>query len=162
MTTLGTVDEPVDGDCFEALYRDSYAALVRLACLLLGHRAGVDAEEVVQEAFAELHRRWMVVETPGAYVRAAVVNGCRKSQRRAAMGRNRADALGESGPAVLGADHMADAIARLPDRQRAVVVLRFYEDMSEADIAAALRCRPGTVKSLASRALAELRRVIER
>ena len=156
------VDEPMGGGGFEALYRDRYLALVRLAYLLLGTRTSGEAEEVVQEAFAELHRRWALVEAPGPYVRAAVVNGCRRRQRRGAMDRVRVGARPERGPAALGADDMGDAIARLPDRQRAVIVLRYYEDMSEADIAAALGCRPGTVKSLASRALADLRRVIER
>jgi RNA polymerase sigma factor (sigma-70 family) len=59
-------------------------------------------------------------------------------------------------------DELRDALASLPMRQRAVLVLRFYEDMSEADIAATLGCRPGTVKSLSSRGLAALRQVIER
>ena len=59
-------------------------------------------------------------------------------------------------------DHLADAIARLPFRQRAVIVLRYYADMSEVEIADALDCRPGTVKSLASRALATLSKEIHR
>jgi RNA polymerase sigma factor (sigma-70 family) len=58
-------------------------------------------------------------------------------------------------------DHLADALAALPSRQRAVLVLRYYVGCSEAEIAAILDCRPGTVKSLASRALASLRGVLE-
>lgn len=102
MSTVGKVDEPMGGEGFEALYRDRYVALVRLAYLLLGTRASGEAEEVVQEAFAELHRCWALVEVPGAYVRTAVVNGCRKRQRRGAMDRVRVGALPERSPAALG------------------------------------------------------------
>lgn len=58
-------------------------------------------------------------------------------------------------------DELTDAIARLPFRQRAVIVLRYYADLTEADIANALECRPGTVKSLSSRALAALSKEIK-
>jgi RNA polymerase sigma factor (sigma-70 family) len=62
---------------------------------------------------------------------------------------------------ALGADELEDAVAKLPARQRAAVVLRYYGDLPDADIARALRCRPGTVRSLIHRALAELRKEIE-
>jgi RNA polymerase sigma-70 factor (sigma-E family) len=158
MTTLGLVEGAVDEHLFEAVYRERYVGLVRLAYLLLSSRH--EAEEVVQEAFAALHRRWASVDVPGAYVRTAVVNGCRSRQRRAAVERSTLYAADRDARG-LGADELFDAIAGLPQRQRAVIVLRYYEDMSEAEIAAALGCRPGTVKSLSSRALAELRRVVE-
>ncbi len=61
----------------------------------------------------------------------------------------------------LGADEVVDALAKLPMRQRAALVLRYYQDLSEADIAEALGVRPGTVKSLLSRGLDQLREVIE-
>jgi RNA polymerase sigma factor (sigma-70 family) len=64
------------------------------------------------------------------------------------------------GGVEFGFDELADAIARLPFRQRVVIVLRYYADLTEADIAHALGCRPGTVKSLASRALATLSKEI--
>ena len=68
-----------------------------------------------------------------------------------------------AGPPVVGldADELADALAMLPARQRAAIVLRFYSDLSEAATAAALGCRPGTVGSLVHRGLAQLRRVLE-
>jgi len=62
---------------------------------------------------------------------------------------------------VLGADELGDALAALPTRQRAAVVLRYYADLPDADIARTLRCRPGTVRSLIHRALADLRKTIE-
>ena len=67
-----------------------------------------------------------------------------------------------AGPAQLGADELWDAIQTLPFRQRAAIVLRFYEDMSEAEAAAVLGCRPGTIGSAVHRGLARLREVIER
>jgi RNA polymerase sigma factor (sigma-70 family) len=92
------------------------------------------------------------------------VNVCRSWQRsqqrehaRLRRARPRPDEPGD-----LGADELLDAVDALPFRQRAVLVLRYYLDLSEADIAQALGCRRGTVKSLASRGLEQLRRVIER
>jgi RNA polymerase sigma-70 factor (sigma-E family) len=154
--------ETVAESGFEALYTERYTALVRLAYLMLG--SVHDAEEVVQEAFAELHRRWGMIQAPAGYVRTSVVNGCRHRQRRAAMARQREQRSLPPDTATSGppGDPLADAIARLPERQRAVIVLRYFEDMSEAEIAEAIGCRRGTVKSLASRALAELRRVVDR
>ena len=164
MATLVAMGESALEDEFEAFYRARYVSLVRLGFLLLGSRH--EAEEVVQEAFVALHRRWHAVEQPAAYVRVSVVNGCRSRQRRAARERASGGSWGDSsssgGAEGLGADELLDTIARLPERQRAVIVLRYYEDMTEADIAAALGCRPGSVKSLASRALDNLRKVVER
>jgi RNA polymerase sigma factor (sigma-70 family) len=64
--------------------------------------------------------------------------------------------------AELGADHLLDALGALPPRRRAAVVLRYYEDLSEAEIAAVLKVRPGTVKSMLHRSLLQLRGVVER
>jgi RNA polymerase sigma factor (sigma-70 family) len=89
-----------------------------------------------------------------------VVNGCRDSLRRRLLAdRERTDRRPD---AQLGADHLVDALATLPHKQRAAVVLRYYEDRSEADIADLLGVRPGTVKTLLHRGLARLREVIER
>jgi RNA polymerase sigma factor (sigma-70 family) len=97
-------------------------------------------------------------------LRRAVVNACwswhRRDRRERALLRRAAAGAGEA--TGLEADEMLDAVDALPFRQRAVVVLRYYHDLPERDIAAALGCRPGTVKSLASRALNTLRTVIER
>lgn len=132
--------------------------MVRLAALLVGGDAA--AEEVVQEAFLRVRDRWARVEHPAAYLRAAVVNGCRSHQRRQRLEeRRRQDGpVRESGPPT---EPLGDAIASLPYRQRAAVVLRYYEDLSERDIAAALGCSPSAVKSLLHRALTGLREVIE-
>lgn len=143
---------------FVQLYRTQYEPMVRLAYLLTG--ANTVAEDVVQEAFVRTRGRLGQVDHPVAYLRAAVVNGCRNQGRRAALERRkRPDPPAHAFEAEV--DELGDALARLPLRQRAVIVLRFYADLSEADIAAALGCRPGTVKSLASRGLAQLRKVVE-
>lgn len=143
---------------FAALYREQYGPMVCLAHLLTTSNSV--AEELVQDAFVRVHRRWGTIDSPRAYLRTAVVNACRSHGRRVTLERAR---LPRPGPEATRADpdELWDVLARLPYRQRAVLVLKFYDDLSEADIAAALGCRPGTVKSLTSRALDELRKVIE-
>jgi RNA polymerase sigma-70 factor (sigma-E family) len=144
---------------FADLYRDQYGHMVRLAHLLTTSNSV--AEELVQDAFVRVHGKWDQIDAPRAYLRTAVVNACWSHRRRRVLERAR---LAHPPPEVVSPnpDEMWDALARLPYRQRAVLVMKFYEDMPEADIAAALGCRPGTVKSLTSRALDQLRKVIER
>ena len=139
-----------------SLYQARYADMVRLAFLLTGSSA--EAEEIVQEAFVRIRGRIERVDNPSAYLRTTVVNGCRNRHRRVQVERRYASA-GESA-SYDRVDELGDALAALPLRQRTVIVLRYYAGMSEADIAATLGCRPGTVKSLCHRGLAELRRVI--
>ena len=142
---------------FEALYAREATAMSRVAYLLVG--SPELAQELVHDAFARLYERWDEVDNPGGYLRTCVVNGCRDSLRRRLLSdRERTDVRED---AQLGADHLVDALAQLPHRQRAAIVLRYYEDRSEADIAELLGVRPGTVKSLLHRGLANLREVIE-
>jgi RNA polymerase sigma-70 factor (sigma-E family) len=150
----GPIAEP--RPLFGDVYRDSFPEMVRLAFLLTGSREV--AEDVVQDSFLRMYRRWDGVERPRAYLRRSVVNACRSHHRRRRREReHRPDAPDAVG---LGADELADALAGLPYRQQAALVLRFYHDLGEAEIAAALSCRPGTVGSLIHRGLAELRKVI--
>jgi RNA polymerase sigma-70 factor (sigma-E family) len=143
---------------FAELYRAHYGPMVRLAYLLVG--SNEVAEELVQDAFVRVHRRWDGAERPAAYLRAAVVNACRSHHRRLRRERSRPPEAAEAVGLPTRDHDLLEALARLPDRQRAALVLRFYEDLPEADIAAALGCRPGTVKSLLHRGLAELRKVV--
>ena len=141
------------------------AALLRTAYLLTGNRA--DAEDLLQTALAKTYLAWDRIrdrEAVDGYVRRVMVNTQTSWWRRRRVDEHPTDSLPERGS---GRDSTADldlhdalwsALGTLPRRQRAMVVLRYYEDLSEADIAAALGCRPGTVKSLSARGLARLRK----
>jgi RNA polymerase sigma-70 factor (sigma-E family) len=149
----------LDGEpgSFAALYREEYLPMVRLAHLLVGSNAR--AEELVQDAFVRVFVRWIGVEHPRAYLRQAVVNACRSHRRR---WRREASWRPERTPEGENAEieELRDLLGSLSSRQRAAVVLRYYEDLPEAEIAELLGCRPGTVKSLLARGLARLREVI--
>ncbi len=147
---------------FDAFYRAQWAATVRLAHVL----TGVDAvaEDLAQDAFSRVHKQWpRGLDNPAAYLRKTVVNTCRswhRSRTRETARIARAHA-GSDGLVIDLRDDLLELVDQLPYKQKAVVVLRYYEDLSEADIAAALDIRPGTVKSLAARGLARLRQEIE-
>lgn len=151
------------------LFITHYDRLCRLAALLLSDRAG--AEEVVQEAFLRTFSNWWRIrhlERAHGYLRMAVINQCRSRLRR----RNTEDrsnrttyatsperqAVGGFGPD--GADRsenalvVMDAVGGLPPRQREAVILRYYEDLPEAEIAKLLGCSVGTVKSQLAKARA--------
>ena len=143
---------------FDDLYRSTQPAMVRVAVLLVGSEDV--ATDLVQDSFVRVHARWDRVEDPVAYVRRCVVNACHSHHRRLRLLR-RLD-LRPAEPAELGARELSDALAALPHRQRAALVLRFYEGLPDAEIAQALGCRTGTVASLVHRGLAALREVIDR
>lgn len=150
------------------LYRDHRQRMVRLAVLLVDDPA--TAEDVVQEAFAGLHRHWAGLrdeEAAVGYLRTAVVNGSRSVLRRRRTARDyvpphQVNARSAESLAMLSAEHQAvvDALATLPPRQREVLVLRYYGGLSEAEIAEATGITRGTVKSTASRALDAVGRVM--
>jgi RNA polymerase sigma-70 factor (sigma-E family) len=142
---------------FGDFYAGHYSDLVRLATLLSGSADA--APDLVQDCFVRLHGHWTAVHDPLPYVRRSVVHACASHHR--SMARGRRLPTPEAQDSQLGADELEDALAKLPARQRAAVVLRYYGDLPDADIARALRCRPGTVRSLIHRALADLRKVIE-
>lgn len=148
---------------FSAYMRGRQPSLLRTAYLLTGDLAG--AEDLVQDAFAKLYLSWDKVrdrESLDGYVRRIVVNEHNSLWRRAWKRRERSsDAVPDTQVVDSYDDGEHDALWRfvetLPPRQRAVIVLRYYEDLSEAEIAATLGISAGTVKSQASRALATLR-----
>jgi len=151
------------------LYAEHWASLVRLGALLLRDPAG--AEEVAQDAFVALHRRWGSLRDQSkalAYLRRSVVNGCRSAHRRRIVaGRHVPDAqrsVDSAEATVLAAarqDAVLAALGGLPRRQREVLVLRHWLDLSEADIAATLRISRGSVKTHSSRGLTTLRATME-
>jgi RNA polymerase sigma-70 factor (sigma-E family) len=148
-------------DTFTAFYRHRYPATVRLAWLLTGDSS--QCEDVVQDAFTRVHARWADVADPAAYLRTVVVNGLRDRARR----RGREDRrLRLARPLVEAVDAqdlvLLDAVAHLGYRQRAAVVLRYWADLTDAEIAATLDVAPATVRSLLARAMEQLRKEIER
>lgn len=159
---------PDEAPSFEALYLTQRLALVRLAVLLVDDLPS--AEDVVQDAFAALHTRWAQLRDPHAaagYLRTSVVNGARSTlrRRRTARGYVPPPELAEPGAddAVLLAEEHREVLAalrRLPRRQREVLVLRYWSDLSEVQIAQTLGISTGAVKSAASRGLDALERLI--
>jgi RNA polymerase sigma factor (sigma-70 family) len=137
--------------------------MVRLAHLLTG---SVEvAEDVVQDAFVSCSRHWSTLDVADAYVRRAVVNQAFSALRHAGLERDKTARYGQAIPVTVGLpelDETWDVLRRLPNRQRIALVLRFYEDLAETEIADLLGCRPGTVKSLIHRGLAKVRKEIER
>jgi len=144
---------------FDDFYRQSWPDAVRLAHLLTGGSEA--AEDLAQDAFTRVHRQWHRVEHPPAYLHTAIVNRCRSWHRARRSEDERLSRLASCGPPEhdLHDFELRDAIRALPYRQRAVIVLRYYAGLSEREIAQALGCRPGTVKSLASRAFERLRTI---
>ena len=144
-----------------AFYRREHASAVRLAVALVDVTA--IAEDLVQEAFARVWERWDRIDVPAAYLRVCLVNLCRRELRRRVLLRRRQTEPADSAPVARDEPRLLlDAIRALPSRRRAVVVLRFYEDLSEAETAKLLHIRPSTVRSTLHQALAQLREVIER
>lgn len=154
------------GDDFDEFFRATWPRLFRTAYAVAGDAAS--AEDALQAAYARAFASWRRVtaaDHPEAYVRRMVVNEIIGDRRRGWWRRERPVAEPElAGRFESPEDGVADrqvvwaAVQELPVRQRAVIVLRYYEDLSEREIAAVLGCSPGTVKSQASAALANLRR----
>jgi RNA polymerase sigma-70 factor (sigma-E family) len=157
-------------DAFAAFFRASWPRLYRSLYGVVGdHQL---AEDALQVAMMRACGRWSRVRgmaAPEAYVRRIAFHEILARRRTAAFRRESAAAdtwSGDGGrrpasPVDLGErDEMWTAILALPPRQRAVIVLRYYEGLSEAEIAEALDCRPGTVKSQASAGLDRLRALL--
>lgn len=164
---LNTVAAFASANGFDELAQAARPALVRAAHAVTGRRE--DAEDAVQASLLKAMGAWPRVAgqerwRQQAYVRQIVVNTCRSSWRKWGA----RVSVGDMGELVqlVGADSadaaddralVNQALERLPSRQRDVLVLRYYEDLSEAEIATRLGCAPGTVKSSAARALRTLR-----
>jgi RNA polymerase sigma-70 factor (sigma-E family) len=151
------------------LYSAHYQSLVRLAAMLV--RDKPTAEEVVQDAFIAMHDGWHRLkdtEKALAYLRQATVNRSRSVLRhRQVVEKNQPKPPPDMPSAEHGALTLLErsavvaALRRLPERQREAIVLRYYADMSEAEIAAAMNISPGAVKSHTARAMAALRASLE-
>ncbi|MEE6262223.1 SigE family RNA polymerase sigma factor [Plantactinospora sonchi] len=156
-------------DGFREFVEVRYTDLLRTAYLLTGSEHA--AEDLVQNALIRAMRRWRDVEEPMAYVRRIMVNDRLSRWRRIGSRELLAGVIGDWGrgrephardvaDGVVVRDELLGALNGLPARMRAVLVLRYWEDLSEAQIADLLGCSVGTVKSQASRGLARLRTVL--
>ncbi len=151
-----------DSEDFRAFAASRWPGLVRLAFGLTGDR--FLAEDIAQTALARAYVAWRRVsraDDPDAYVRRILVNTSNRRFRRRRVTEQPGN-LPETpvdGPADLIGERTAlvAALRQLPPRQRAVIVLRYWQDLTDAQIAAALGCSPGTVRSQLARALAKLR-----
>lgn len=159
MARSGDVTRHPDTD-FEEFAAAALPALLRFGHVLTGDP--LRAEELVQQALVSTWVRWRRIQhdQPLAYVRRAMVHThtswWRRSRRESPLP-DRFDPVAQDGPDLGERDRTVAALRLLPPRQRAVVVLRYYEDLSEAEIARLLGCAPGTVKSQAAKALKTLR-----
>jgi RNA polymerase sigma-70 factor (sigma-E family) len=152
------------------LHREHYASLVRLGSLVLGD-VGL-AEQVVQDAFVKLHLRWgglRHLDRAPAYLRSCVLNGARSQLRRQKV-RDRHDSRRTVAPAagtpeasaIAGDEHdrVVAALRHLPERQREALALRYFLDLPEAEIAAAMGVSAGSVKTHVHRGLATLAQLL--
>ncbi len=134
--------------------------MLRLANLLTGSESV--AEEAVHDAFISVFTHQGAIDSPGAYLRASVVNRCHSLQRRRVAEHHKLMAVASTKcrevelPPEL--DEMWRLLDRLTAKQRTAVVLRFYQDLTVGEIASAMEERPGTVKSMIHRGLARLRK----
>ena len=155
------VDEGSRDRRFEDLFAARFAEMVKVARLMLGRWGaggdGVDAEDVVMDAFERVRPRLVDIERPEAYLRTTVVNLCRSVHRRRTSAPPLDRAIAATDPEL---DEFWTLMDGLTPDQRACLVLRFHADQSVAQIAAALGMADGTVKSHIHRGLARLRTLI--
>jgi DNA-directed RNA polymerase specialized sigma24 family protein len=145
---------------FADFYEQERTRAIRLAWLLT--HDGSTAEDVVQDAFTSVFHRFDDLDNPGAYLRRVVVNAVYERSRRDGREARRLELVGRDTPTVVEGPTggLIDAIAELPMNQRTAVVLRYWADLDHVAIADAMGVRPGTVRSLLSRATSQLRKDI--
>jgi RNA polymerase sigma-70 factor (sigma-E family) len=152
---------------FEEFVRARSAGLLRTAVLLVAGDVG-HAQDLVQQALWRTHRHWgQAIDHPDAYVRKVLVNLAHDRRRNAARRVTEAALHEAASPpasdtttALLERDALIGVLRLLPVRQRACVVLRFWDDLSVEETAAALGCSAGTVKSNTSKGVARLREIL--
>lgn len=156
----------IEGGVLAELYAQHASDALRLAYLLTGDASL--AEDLVQDAFVRLAGRLLYLHGRGgfhAYLRKTIVNLVRSQFRRRALERKfierQPEPLPVGPPDLSDREDMRRALMELPIRQRTAVVLRYFEDLSEAQTAELMRCRPSAVKSLVSRGMTKLRTQLE-
>jgi RNA polymerase sigma-70 factor (sigma-E family) len=168
MIRVDVKTDETEGSRLAELYQRHASEGIRLAYLITGDRAL--AEDLMQDAFVRLAPRLLHLRDPSGfepYLRRTIVNLAnahfrrRKVERRYAEHQRGLRELSSAEPDVPEREAVWEVLRALPTRQRTAIVLRFYEDLSEAQTAEIMRCRPGTVKSLVSRGIGKLRPVME-
>lgn len=153
-----------DDEAFERFVREHTATLYRTAFLLTGNRH--EAEDLLQDTLARLYPKWTTVTaatTPVAYVRRSLANRFVSDKRTPRARQEVAWELPDEwdgadlGEAVAVSRTVWQLLATLPERQRAALVMRYFHDLPEGDVAEALGCRPASVRSLVSRGIAAMR-----
>ncbi len=142
------------GEAFAALYERELGLQVRRAALLVGSEE--TAHDLVHDAFVELYRRWEDVRDPGPYLGRAVLNRCRDHARRLSTRARRLPMLIDRGDPE--DEVLWDALNELPFNHRAALVLRYYHQLSNREIAAVIGCRTGSVGPWIQRGLKRLRK----
>lgn len=164
---LSMVRAGTDAESFAAVFNAHHRRAVRLAYLLTSDHQ--QAEDVVSDAFSRVYVQWRKgrVDDVGSYLRRAVVNGANSALRKRYVRRREHDRLTGDERGVRRVDDDAadrdeiwQMLRRLPPRQREAIVLRYYEDLSEADTAEVLGVSVGTVKSNVSRGMDRLRQLL--
>jgi RNA polymerase sigma factor (sigma-70 family) len=145
---------------FDAIYIAMSPQLVRIAVLLVDD--GERAVELVHDSFVRAHRRWHVIEDHRSYLRTATVNACRSELRRRQLWRRVMPGQFTRSSSDDQPSELFDVLRTLRPNARAVVVLRYWADLSDDQIADTLHIPVGTVKSTLSRTLELLRKEIER
>jgi DNA-directed RNA polymerase specialized sigma24 family protein len=145
-------------ESFADFYRHEVGGQVRRAALLVG--SADMANDLVHDAFVEIYRRWDVIEQPGPYLNRAVLNRCRDAGRHQRRHRQLLPRLVAVNGQPWPEDSIGDVLDVLPFNQRAAVVLRFYVGMTNAEIAVAMHCPPGSVGPWINRALKHLREAL--
>lgn len=144
-------------DTLETLFRAEYVSMVRLAYTLIGNNA--EAEELVQDSFAEVHRRLAEIREPGAYLRTSVVSRCRSLLRRRMVMQQHPPEPPDELPG--GAGELWDVLQELSEDQRIAVVLRYYGQYRASEIALIMDIPGATVRSHIKRGLATLRKELD-
>ncbi len=143
----------------DGLYSAEHGPMLRLATLMLG--SGFEAEDIVHDAFTNVEDRFDQLERPGAYLRTCVVNGCRSRMRHQnVVDRHKRTSRTEPARVAELPTHLVElrqALAVLGERPRAVIVLRYFADLPDDEIAEMLGVAPATVRTITHRALQVLR-----
>lgn len=146
----GRLGQRPGAEAFTDFYRREWRGAVRLASVVTGSVAA--GEDVAQDVFQRMWLHWGAADDPRSYLRVAIVNTARSWHRRRRRERERLPRLVRVDVGPPEPERLDDIVRGLPHRQQVVIVLRYWHDLSETEIAELLDCAPGTVKSLASRA----------